>query len=218
MDHRLSRFLAASLVLHGVALAAIIGRNAALPGQTPINQFLPVSLERPVRSAGQQIGRSQPAATSVSATRGQVDGLVHAGAGPASGQDNGGHGAQSTVASDPEPSANTASSNRIAQPKTMATGQRLQQALHAALLPYFQYPLMARRQGWQGEVQVALHIARDGRLSGLRVAHTSGYPVLDAAALESLRNIQQLPDTVVSVLDDSGFDLQLPVVYRLTEG
>ena len=107
---------------------------------------------------------------------------------------------------------------RTAQPRTETTGERLNRQVLQALLPYFHYPLFARQQGWQGEVHVAIHIARDGSLSNLRLAHTSGYPILDAAALDSLEKIQRLPNAMTTQDEASGFDLNVPVVYRLTEG
>lgn len=107
---------------------------------------------------------------------------------------------------------------RSASPEMRATGQEIQHQLVAAMLPYFDYPLFARRQGWQGEVQLAVHVARDGRLTALRLARSSGYPILDAAALESLGKVHRLPDSATRQLDNRGFDLRVPVVYRLTEG
>jgi TonB family protein len=45
------------------------------------------------------------------------------------------------------------------------------------------YPVRARRQGWQGTVDVELAIGRDGAVQEARVGRSSGYPTLDEVAL-----------------------------------
>jgi protein TonB len=49
------------------------------------------------------------------------------------------------------------------------------------------YPGRARRQGWQGTVDVELAIGRDGAVEAARVGRSSGYPTLDEVALEVVR-------------------------------
>lgn len=51
--------------------------------------------------------------------------------------------------------------------------------------PY--YPPVARRRGYQGEVVLEVLVGRDGSVLECRVAGSSGYAVLDRAALESIR-------------------------------
>jgi TonB family protein len=53
--------------------------------------------------------------------------------------------------------------------------------------PAPEYPGRARRQGWQGSVDVALTIARDGSVADARVGRSSGYPTLDEVALAAAR-------------------------------
>ena len=53
--------------------------------------------------------------------------------------------------------------------------------------PIPDYPGRARRQGWQGTVDVALAIGRDGAVEAARVGRSSGYPTLDEVALEVAR-------------------------------
>jgi TonB family protein len=45
------------------------------------------------------------------------------------------------------------------------------------------YPVRARRQGWQGTVDVELAIGGDGAVQEARVGRSSGYPALDEVAL-----------------------------------
>jgi TonB family protein len=49
------------------------------------------------------------------------------------------------------------------------------------------YPSRARRQGWQGAVDVALAIGADGAVTVARVERSSGYPALDDVALDVAR-------------------------------
>ena len=54
--------------------------------------------------------------------------------------------------------------------------------------PSPEYPLIARRRGFQGTVVLEVMVDRNGRVGGLRVLKSSGYNVLDRAAKESVRN------------------------------
>ncbi len=99
----------------------------------------------------------------------------------------------------------------------MPLAERLQVQLHLALQAHFQYPLVARRKGWQGLVKLALRIEPDGRLSDIRVAQPSGYALLDDAALASARRIPQLTDAV-NWLRGASFEIVLPIEYRLIDG
>jgi protein TonB len=49
------------------------------------------------------------------------------------------------------------------------------------------YPPRARRQGWQGTVDIALAVGGDGSVTEARVARSSGYPALDEVALDAAR-------------------------------
>ena len=56
-----------------------------------------------------------------------------------------------------------------------------------ARCPAPEYPSRARRQGWQGTVDVELAIASDGGVREARVGRSSGYPALDDVALDVAR-------------------------------
>jgi protein TonB len=49
------------------------------------------------------------------------------------------------------------------------------------------YPARARRQGWQGTVDVRLRVSGDGTVAEASVARSSGHAVLDAAAVSVAR-------------------------------
>jgi len=220
LDSPLARFLTASALLHGAVLlvAALAGGVFEPPGQTLIMQLLPTVIEIPERNNRTHADAASAAAFS-SHIHPSSDWAVRTGSSQTTGSAADRPPEPGTAhASGPAAAAARDSVTQPAQPRTETTGQRLSRQVLQAMLPYFHYPLFARQQGWQGEVQVAVHIARDGSLSNLRLARTSGYPILDAAALGSLEKIRRLPDATTTLLDASGFDLNVPVVYRLTEG
>lgn len=94
-------------------------------------------------------------------------------------------------------------------------GRQLEAALYTALRPHFYYPPVARQQGWQGEVRLALRVEADGLLTQVRIVRGSGYGILDHAALHSLGRVQHLPDAV-ALLYGRSHDVVLPVQYQLT--
>ena len=51
-----------------------------------------------------------------------------------------------------------------------------------------QYPLIARRRGYQGRVLLEVLVRKDGRAGSIRLARSSGYEVLDRAAIKGVRN------------------------------
>ncbi|MDN2568354.1 energy transducer TonB, partial [Aquibium sp. A9E412] len=63
----------------------------------------------------------------------------------------------------------------------------------AKLRRALRYPAEARRQRLRGEVQVAFTVSRDGGVAALRVARSSGSPVLDRAALDTVRRAAPFP-------------------------
>jgi len=54
--------------------------------------------------------------------------------------------------------------------------------------PYPPYPMVARRNGYQGRVVVRLEVAADGRATGAEVLQSSGYDVLDQSAVDTLKD------------------------------
>lgn len=78
------------------------------------------------------------------------------------------------------------------------------------------YPAIARRKGWQGIVRLELHVESDGLISDLHIDATSGYAVLDEAALQSLQ-LANIPGAA-RWLHGKAVDIVVPVEYRLIDG
>ncbi|HEB80823.1 MAG TPA: energy transducer TonB, partial [Chromatiales bacterium] len=98
-----------------------------------------------------------------------------------------------------------------------AAAQFLRASLLHLLGEHFAYPWIARRRGWEGEVRLALRVGAAGRVSDLRVVKTSGYAILDRAALRSARRIRVVPEAA-RWLRGRHLDIVVPVEYRLVNG
>jgi protein TonB len=88
--------------------------------------------------------------------------------------------------------------------------------LQTQLSRHLVYPPLARQRGWQGTVLLALRVESNGGLERVRVRHSSGYDVLDRAAVDSLHRVSRLDDAA-PWLRGQPLDVQIPVIYRLTE-
>ncbi len=89
--------------------------------------------------------------------------------------------------------------------------------LQNQLSRYLTYPLRARRRGWQGEVLLSLRLDAQGQLHNIQILRSSSYAVLDRAALQALSRLGRLR-LPADAPQRQPVDLQLPVVYRLSEG
>jgi protein TonB len=97
-----------------------------------------------------------------------------------------------------------------------AAEEQLRKSILQLVSSHFDYPLLARRKGWQGIVKLQVHIESNGRISRLHVEQTSGYPVLDRAALQSLQ-LASVPDAE-HWMQGQAIDIIIPVEYRLVGG
>ena len=94
--------------------------------------------------------------------------------------------------------------------------QHLRACIMDLLAQQLTYPAIARRKGWQGVVKLELHIESDGRISDLHIDATSGYALLDEAALQSLQ-LANVPDAA-QWLHGEAIDIIVPIEYRLIDG
>jgi protein TonB len=117
-------------------------------------------------------------------------------------------------ASAPQPSQSTqAASTTLSREEQ---DQHLRACVMNLVTRQLTYPAIARRKGWQGIVKLELHIEPDGQISALHIDTTSGYSVLDKAALQSLQ-LANVPDAA-QWLQGETIDIVVPVEYRLIDG
>ncbi len=85
------------------------------------------------------------------------------------------------------------------------------------LTQYFYYPPLARRKGLQGTVLLGFGISGQGAIHDIRVVKSSGYAILDLAAQDAMQRLKKL-SWYAATLHGKDMDLELPVIFRLTEG
>lgn len=78
------------------------------------------------------------------------------------------------------------------------------------------YPRIARQRGWQGVVVVRVGIDEAGQACHVAVRDSSGHPVLDEAALETVRQWRFSPARQGGRVVASAIDV--PIRFSLTEG
>jgi protein TonB len=94
---------------------------------------------------------------------------------------------------------------------------QLQLRVRGLLAEQFRYPPLARRNGWEGRVELLLALDHNGEIHALRVARSSGYAILDEDALATVKRLGSHPETRAE-LGGCDCELRVPVLYRLIEG
>lgn len=198
---RLLGFVFASICLHGALLIAQRASLPQFPGQTEtilsvtLNPLpAPVATTAPAQVEPRQrkTSRALPAATTS-----EVQTLPTA-------------GATSAAASGPRDSAAELERHR------QTASAQIRAQLLIDLARHFEYPLLARRRGWEGTVWLAFVVAPDGVLERIHVAHGSGYDALDYSAVSALHRVGRL-QYASRWLGGNALEMRLPVIYRLQE-
>lgn len=114
----------------------------------------------------------------------------------------------------------TTLNSQTAQGKTISQQQArilVLSRLHNEIDNYFYYPVLARRNGWQGKVILGLSVNAHGNIRNVHIKKGSGYRILDQSALDTLLKIRQIGRTEDWIVLDN-LDIIVPVVYRLQKG
>jgi protein TonB len=129
---------------------------------------------------------------------------------------------QSVVQAQPETITETPANQSPAVQAASSSLSREDQSRHlrASVMEFItgklNYPAIARSKGWQGVVKLELLIESDGHISDLHIEETSGYALLDKAALDSLQ-LAHVPDAA-QWLGGKAIIIIVPVEYRLVDG
>jgi protein TonB len=94
-----------------------------------------------------------------------------------------------------------------------AARKKYAHSLEDLIRAHTRYPRAAARAGLQGRVLLALRVARDGSLAGLRIATSSAHDILDDAAVEAAREIGRLPAPPSLAALSSSEEVLVGVVY-----
>lgn len=76
------------------------------------------------------------------------------------------------------------------------------------------YPRLARMRNWQGTTELKLEIGLDGKLRQVSVGHSSGFEVLDAAAVKMAQEAVPFPEVPES-LRGRELTMTVPVAFKL---
>lgn len=82
------------------------------------------------------------------------------------------------------------------------------------LTKYFYYPAIAQRRQWQGKVLVEFTIFSTGVIEHVKIRKSSGYSILDNAALDAVKKIKQ-SEQLSLALNGHQINQVLPVTYKL---
>lgn len=93
---------------------------------------------------------------------------------------------------------------------------KIQKQLNIRLAFNHHYPTMAIRRAWEGRVNLSIRVLANGELTNIHIIDSSGYSILDKAAVRSIIRIAALPQAR-QWLQGRNIDVILPVIYKLTD-
>lgn len=112
----------------------------------------------------------------------------------------------------PTPPAPAPGPNLLDTPKQISSAELKQLGCR---IPRPDYPPKARRLEQEGTVLVRLTIGADGAVKTARVARSSGYPLLDAAALTSIEAGRCQPYTTAGIA--RAVEAEQPIAFNLND-
>jgi protein TonB len=71
------------------------------------------------------------------------------------------------------------------------------------------YPYQARKMGWGGKVTVSFVVNEDGSVHEIKVVESSGVPLLDKSAMETVRIVAPFPKPPLRA------EIVIPVMFKL---
>ncbi len=87
-------------------------------------------------------------------------------------------------------------------------------ALHKALQEAMRYPNRARRRRQEGTAWVEFSLHQEGTLSSIQLRESSGYPLLDEAALDTVKSLGRF-EPIPPEIDKNLLTLAIPISFQL---
>ena len=78
------------------------------------------------------------------------------------------------------------------------------------------YPARAVEAGWSGTTELRISVTPGQSVAAVQMTKSSGYPVLDEAALEMVRRAAPAT-TIPASLRERAFSVELPIVFDLPQ-
>ena len=120
----------------------------------------------------------------------------------------------SNSAKEQQPAQNSHQKTETDKTKEIDTAQVIA-VLQKELSKHFYYPKSAQRKNWQGLVILSFTILANGNIEKINIKQSSGYDVLDSAAINALGEINKQNELAIALNGHAHHQL-LPVNYRLT--
>lgn len=89
--------------------------------------------------------------------------------------------------------------------------------IHYELKNHFRYPILARRNGWQGKVLLGLSVNSKGSIENAHVKVSSGHRILDNSALKALIKVKKIHN-IEKWNNLHQHEFVIPVIYQLQKG
>ncbi len=86
-------------------------------------------------------------------------------------------------------------------------------AIQAKIFGASYYPRQARDAGWEGKLRLSLNIASNGNLNDIKILESSGYKILDDAALDVARTQAPYPPFPPQIKSGDVW-VDVPIVYK----
>jgi|GEM_PF-2513678 len=92
--------------------------------------------------------------------------------------------------------------------------EKIKSLLNRELAKYFYYPRAAQRRNRQGKVILDFTINSQGHIENIQVNKSSGYRILDSAAIDALKKIEA-SEILSQTLNGNSSQQTLPITYKL---
>ena len=105
--------------------------------------------------------------------------------------------------------------NNITSPISKNIRSRAKYKIGTIENPHPEYPIIARKKGWQGRLLLAVHVDKNGNVLNVHVKETSGFEILDKVSIKTLSDWKFLPARLGdSYVEDN---LNIPVSFKLID-
>jgi len=118
------------------------------------------------------------------------------------------------------PADKTIASNNIPKETTLLQTKEIPpnftnyvRAIQAKILNAIYYPRKAKDAGWEGSVKLSLNISSNGDVKDIKISQTSGYKVLDDAAIDVARDQAPYPPFPPQIESEELW-VDVPIVYK----
>jgi len=105
--------------------------------------------------------------------------------------------------------------NKVRPKNDAEQNKKIRGLLNNEISKYFYYPKSAYRKNHQGEVVLMFSIESTGLINDVQIKMSSGYRILDEAAIKALKNIKINSLLAEATNGQRYFQYTLPVVYRI---